>query len=512
MKVNKKKFLISILAISTVAISSSAVIGLASTSQTKDNTNDVTSDSINTYTSVPMPGPTLDDPIVNSGGGNNGSGITTEYEIDWSTHKSPTGNVIFDGDFAYTSQQKTILLGMNPNTTIENVKLPTSVKEIRGYTNVTNEKSSKKFVGAFEDISEIKEVIIEGTDVKIAANTFKGCTSLEIVDMKNNAVRSIGQSAFEGCTSLKTINLSSSLTTLEDNVFKNTSSLTKITLPATLRSIGKSAFENSGITSVDMWSTRVTSIGNSAFKNTKNLSEVRFSNQLRNIGDYSFESSKINAITITSNSLSSIGVGAFKSCSSLIAFKITSKSSRLTSIPESIFENCISLVDIQFTHSSGTTSFRTIGKSAFKGTKITTFSIANVRTISESAFENCELLTALTGQNVLQTIGNNAFKNSSLKVISSTKGTPTSYTYTNLSNIVTIGVGAFYGTQITTFKSGTHLTTIGDDSFKKIDTLVEVDFASSKGLTRNNNAFDTKDQNKVKWPTSRVFRGNKIIF
>lgn len=513
MKVNKKKFLISILAISTVAISSSAVIGLASTSQTRDNTNDVTSDSVNTYTSVPMPGPTFDDPrIPDTGGGNNVSGITTEYEIDWSKKESPTGNVTFDGEFAYANASKTILLGMDPNTESTTVNLPASVKEIRGYTNVTDEKSSKKFVGAFEDITEIKEVIIEGTDVKIAANTFKGCTSLETVDMKNNAVRSIGKSAFEGCTSLKTINLSSSLATLEDNVFKNTSSLTKITLPATLRSIGKSAFENSGITSVDMRSTKVSSIGDSAFKNTNNLSLITFSSQLRNVGDYSFENSKINSIIITSNSLSSVGIGAFKNCLNLTTFKITSKTSRLTSIPESIFENCKSLQTIEFTSSTGTTSFKTIGKNAFKGTKISTFSIAKVQSIGESAFENCELLTTLTGQNVLQIVENNAFKNSGLKVISSVRGTTTLDNTTTLLSIVKIGNDAFYGTKITTFISGTYLKTIGDGSFKSISTLAKVDLSSSKNLVKNINAFDKDDLSKVTWPTSRVFRGNKIIF
>lgn len=511
MKVNKKKFLISILAISTIAIGSSAAIGLASTSQTKENTNNVTSDSISTYTSVPMPGPTLDDPrIPDTGGGNNGSGITTDYEIDWSTKTSPTGNVTFDGDLAYTSKQKTTLLGMNPNTTSTSVTIPNSVKEIKGYTRITSEKSSKKFVGAFEDITKIKEVTIDGIDVKITANTFKGCSSLEIVNMTNNAVRSIGESAFEDCTNLKTINLSSSLTTIEANVFKNTSSLTQIALPYSLRSIGDSAFESSGITSVDMGVTRVSSIGKNAFKNAKDLVETKFSSSLKDIGNSAFEGTGISSVVITSRSLSNIGVSTFKDCKELTEFKLTASKCLLRSVPESIFENCTSLKTIQFSSSATGTSFRTIGKNAFKGTQISTFSIASVQTIGESAFENCTLLTTLTGQNVLQTIGDYAFKNSGLKVITSVRSMQAESETTELSNIVTIGVGAFYGTKITTFKSGSQLTTIGNDSFKSIDTLIRVDFSLSTRLKRNNDAFDSKDLSKVKWANSRVFRGNRI--
>ncbi len=81
---------------------------------------------------------------------------------------------------------------------------------------------------------------IDGKDVRIAKDAFKGNTTLEKVTINGSAV--IGESAFENCTALDTLALESGIETIGKNAFKGCSALDDVTIPDSVTSVGADAF------------------------------------------------------------------------------------------------------------------------------------------------------------------------------------------------------------------------------------------------------------------------------
>ena len=88
---------------------------------------------------------------------------------------------------------------------------------------------------------------------------------------------------------------------ISDNVFKDQTNLTKVTMPDTIKEIGSSAFEGCG-----------------------NLAEVVLSNSLTSIGMYTFYGCGSLTEVVLSSSLTSIGYSAFEGCGSAEVYKIGS--------------------------------------------------------------------------------------------------------------------------------------------------------------------------------------------
>eukprot|EP00633_Aureoumbra_lagunensis_P008637 CAMPEP_0197305886 /NCGR_PEP_ID=MMETSP0891-20130614/2269_1 /TAXON_ID=44058 ORGANISM="Aureoumbra lagunensis, Strain CCMP1510" /NCGR_SAMPLE_ID=MMETSP0891 /ASSEMBLY_ACC=CAM_ASM_000534 /LENGTH=171 /DNA_ID=CAMNT_0042787443 /DNA_START=90 /DNA_END=601 /DNA_ORIENTATION=+ len=75
----------------------------------------------------------------------------------------------------------------------------------------------------------------------IGQNAFYACTSLTELTLPAS-LTTIGRRAFGGCTSLTQLTLPAGLTTFDEYAFEGCSSLTHVTLPAGLTTIGRSAF------------------------------------------------------------------------------------------------------------------------------------------------------------------------------------------------------------------------------------------------------------------------------
>ena len=124
------------------------------------------------------------------------------------------------------------------------------------------------------------------------------------------------------------------ITGIGDNVFKDNTGITSITIPYTVTSIGNSAFEGcTGLTSIII-PHNVKTIGNDAFKGCSNMAYVYIETTNMTV------SSLRNPNRQTVSGLESIGDGAFAGCTSLKALVIPNS---VTSIGDNAFEGCIAL-------------------------------------------------------------------------------------------------------------------------------------------------------------------------
>ncbi|WP_373888030.1 leucine-rich repeat domain-containing protein, partial [Metamycoplasma hominis] len=174
------------------------------------------------------------------------------------------------------------------NTHIESITIPSSVKEIEEcafhFSNISSiliNSNNKNF--------EIKDnFFIDKNNKKILAYLDKKTTKVTIPD----SVKEIGESAFYGCKNLK-----------------------EVILNEGLEKIGAEAFWDAGIKSITIPGS-VKEIGESAFSNCENLKEVILNEGLEKIGAETFYDTKIESITIP-GSVKEIGERAFCNCENL---------------------------------------------------------------------------------------------------------------------------------------------------------------------------------------------------
>ena len=249
---------------------------------------------------------------------------------------------------------------------------------------------------------------------------------------------------------------------IANDLFKNKTGITSVTLPETLILIGDSAFEGcTGLTSIVIPSS-VRAIGDNAFKGCSNIVYAFLNEGIQEIGASAFEDCSSLTSFIIPDSVQTVGASAFKGCSSLtsmiipfvggartganqyFAYIFGDAVSEATFVPASLqtvvltggngetkdklpddaFTNCTSLTNIVLPNvvnnnpqalirrASSTYGISEIGANAFKGcTGLTKFSFpSTVTTIGESAFEGCTGFTSIVIPNQIKTIGDNAYK------------------------------------------------------------------------------------------------------
>ncbi|MGL5590762.1 MAG: leucine-rich repeat protein, partial [Metamycoplasmataceae bacterium] len=240
-------------------------------------------DTINWRTTrVPFQGTTLDRAAVTSIEWNTQTAITLS---DWNTW-APNVNTIATGAFSGLSitsifipnrvttiqtnafQNTNSLLGSNVSM-LESLKGDNPTDPKYGFTqtqwNAINWRATR--------------VPFQGTTLDRTAITSIGWetqTTITLSDWTNWApnVTSIAAGAFDGL-SLMSIELPNKVSTIGNNAFRNTNSLSSISINSLseLKTIGNNAFENSKITAINLPKT-VTTIGTDAFKNTSLLTSI----------------------------------------------------------------------------------------------------------------------------------------------------------------------------------------------------------------------------------------------
>ena len=335
------------------------------------------------------------------------------------------------------------------NKSIESIYLPQTIESIgresfRGATYLKNVffESGSSLVNidnlAFLDCLSLETIDLSNTIFlkKIGIKAFENCASLVSMTLPASIVQ-IGNEAFRGCISLIdfVFNLDSTITSIDDNVFRDCDSLEIINLPNTITSISNSAFENCfSIQNISL-PFELQSLGHSVFKNCISLTSVHIPIGVEALPESTFSGCEnLSLVTFApGSSLSEIGMYTFKDCSSLSALILPEN---LKSVQNYAFEDCVNLLDIDFENGKGNALF---ARFALQGCiyleRITIpqttdrylYNFANVfgdtvpknnlevlvtdQTISAGYFQDCLFIGTIILSEELQEISSDAFKN-----------------------------------------------------------------------------------------------------
>ena len=247
--------------------------------------------------------------------------------------------------------------------------------------------------------TSLKEVVLHPT------------TTIENVKYGQSVIRRIN---FSNSASLTTLTLNSGVETIEANAFDGCSALENITLSSSLTRIGKDAFKETKyytdaaqtkdtLIVLDSWA-----IG---FEASGENHDVQINNSV--VSAVSDELFKDNPY-ITSVRLSNVktlGNEVFKGATNLKSVDMN----LLTDVPTSTFEDCTSLQEVNLPRITN------VGARAFaNNTSLTSMNLSRVTSIAESAFEGCTQLETITISRNLNEVGANAFLNTALSSVECT--------------------------------------------------------------------------------------------
>ena len=249
------------------------------------------------------------------------------------------GNV-FDGDFVYADEQKTILAGYIGSDFI--VDIPNQVKII-----------GKE---AFLKNQNLYSVNMSNSVVSIEEAAFRECPKLTYITL-SDSITSIGTYAFFNDQKLISVTIPESVTTIEIRAFDNCTGISSVIVPNPLASIGSFAFRDidtlyfaghatggakkrvrgtvfdgdfvyfdeqkenlvfyRGDESVVTIPDQVKVIDEYAFYNKTKLSNVIFPDSLTSINNYAFDGCNHLSLVIVPNTVNTIGTYAFRGTDTL---------------------------------------------------------------------------------------------------------------------------------------------------------------------------------------------------
>lgn len=247
--------------------------------------------------------------------------------------------------------------------------------------------------------TSLKEVVLHPTttieNVKYGQSVirpinFSNSTSLTTLTL-DSGVETIEASAFDGCSALENITLSSSLTRIGKDAFKETKYYTDAAQTKDTLIVLDSwaiGFEASGENhDVQINNSVVSAVSDELFKDNPYITSVRLSN------------------------VKTLGNEVFKGATNLKSVDMN----LLTDVPASTFEDCTSLTEVNLPRITN------VGARAFaNNTSLTSMNLSRVTSIAESAFEGCTQLETITISRNLNEVGANAFLNTALSSVECT--------------------------------------------------------------------------------------------
>ena len=257
---------------------------------------------------------------------------------------------------------------------------------------------------SFEDNSNLKS---------IGDFSFSGCTSLVSIEIPTSVVI-IGNSAFKNCISLvdNTFTQESCLHRIQDHAYEGCVALSTITIPASVQAIGLAAFKKcANLKEVKFEShSELTEIigpdyhinygqdNDGAFTGCSSLTAISIPASVKIIGPYAFHDCvALNTVIFEHESqLNLIDDYAFLDCSSLISIEIPAN---VEKIGYSAFKDCHSLACVQFE----------------KGSKLKkldgSYGTGELGVFCDGVFENCTSLSSIEIPASVEKIGCATFKN-----------------------------------------------------------------------------------------------------
>lgn len=276
--------------------------------------------------------------------------------------------------------------------------------------------------GAFSGCTTLKTISIPASVTTIGASAFYGCTALKTVSLKDG-LKTIRNQAFRGCSALTAISIPSSVTTIEASVFTDCSSLT-YHVDGVAKYLGNTdnpkhvlaAVTDKTITSFQI-SEDTGIILDDVFKNATKLTTVSVPATVTSIGSSAFYScSALTAITIPEG-VTDIWSNTFYGCKKLTQITIPAS---ITHIGLNAFQNCSGLTRVNITDlaawcgidfESHTANPVYLGKNLYvNGSLLTRLVVpASVKTLCSSTFAGCTSLTEVVIPDTVETIEGSAF-------------------------------------------------------------------------------------------------------
>ncbi len=142
------------------------------------------------------------------------------------------------------------------------------------------------------------------------SNTFAGCSSLTVLDFSNTRLTTIGSGTFDGCTELQTLRLPRTLTSISSRTSYSYYS--------------ESVLGHTKIASLDLSRTGLKELPMNFFKGSATLESVQFPNSLNTIGPFAFQGcTALTELDLSGNGgIQEIGNYAFESCTNLATLKL----------------------------------------------------------------------------------------------------------------------------------------------------------------------------------------------
>lgn len=364
---------------------------------------------------------------------------------------------------------------------------------------------TKSLQGMFMGTTSLEEVVLPKSLKTIDQNAFKDCSSLKKLSVGKSGgenvldtVETINAGAFNGCSSLETLTLKNvaKIDSSDTNrTFGGCTSLKKVSVT------GVTTTDNTGKTTLS------TTIGTSAFKDNKALKEINL-DTIKTVSQEAFRGCGVaddgtDPATLTLNNVNAIGALAFYGC----GFKAVQIPRQLTSVATGKIDG------VEYGPFAGgkleTVSFGTLINTIPDNLCMNTTSLqkielqsvkASLRTIGKNAFKGCTSVEEVTIPQGISTVSNSAFEGCSgltdVTIAAKTINAKAFAECTNLKavkmeeGVTTIQGMAFANTQISAVTIPSTLTTAGTT---KEGTIEKGPFAGTKIATVHGQTEDSTE-------------------
>ncbi|MHC6202778.1 leucine-rich repeat domain-containing protein [Breznakiellaceae bacterium SP9] len=338
-------------------------------------------------------------------------------------------------------------------------------------------------------------------------------------------VTAIGDHAFFwGCSSLTAVTIPASLTTIGKGAFSGCKRLTDITVDSrnsSYESMNGILFDKNiqtiiaypaGKSGTYTIPASVTAIRDSAFSGCSSLTAVTIPASVTAIEEYAFSGcSSLTAVMLPA-SVTTIGKGVFSDCKCLTDIAVDSRSSSYESMNGVLFDKNTQTIIAYPAGKSGTytipASVTVIGKGAFSGCSSLTAVMlpGSVTTIGDSAFSGCSGLTTVTIPASVTAIGKGAIEEYAFSGCSSLTAV------TIPASVTTIGSSAFSGcSSLTAVTIPASVTTIGSSAFYGCSSLKAVTIPASVTAIEKGAFYDCSSLTAVTIPASVTTIGDSAF-